>query len=61
MYQSLPLFSFVLRSFLLYCAGDDLQYVRYSFSESAVLVGVLLMVFFAWNVAQSFEVAGDEA
>ena len=31
-YQSLPLFSFVVHSFLHYCVDDDLRYARYGFS-----------------------------
>ena len=46
--QSLPLFSIVLHSFLRYCAGDDLQYIHYGVSESAVLAEALLMLFFVW-------------
>jgi len=30
-YQSLPLFSFELHSFIDCCVGDDLQYARYGF------------------------------
>ena len=30
-YQSLPLFSFVLHSFLPYCVDDNLRYAHYSF------------------------------
>ena len=37
-YQSLPLFSFVLHSFLPYHVGDDLWYVHYDFSVSETWV-----------------------
>ena len=62
-YQSLPLFSFVLHLFLHHHVDDDLQFMCYGFSVSvsamlaaqlaAQLAGVLLMLFFAWNVTQS--------
>ena len=52
-YQSLPLFSIVLHSFLHYCVGDNLQCTCYGFSECTVLVGVLGKLFFAWNIIQS--------
>ena len=32
------------------CVGDDLLYAHYGFSVSAVLAGVLLMLFFVWDV-----------
>ena len=36
--------------------GDGLKYVRYGFCAiSAVLAGVLLALFFAWNGSQTFE------
>ena len=37
--------------------GDDLQYTSV-LALSAVLAGVLLMLFFAWNVSQTFEELG---
>jgi len=51
-YQSLPLFSFELHSFIHCRVGDDLWYARYVFGARPELAGVLLMLFFAWNVAQ---------
>jgi len=44
-YQRLSLFSFVLRSFLFYCVGDDLWYTRYGFGAT--------LGFFTWNVIQN--------
>ena len=45
-YQNLPLFSFVLHSFLPYCIRDDLRYMHFGFGErlylSAVQAGALL-------------------
>ena len=52
-YQSLPLFLFVLHSFLHCRVGEDLWYARYGFGIrlALVLAGALLTLFFAWNVA----------
>ena len=59
-HQSLPLFSFVLYSFLHYCIGDDLRYMHYGFSmrlgkcrASRGTSYVVLTLFFAWNVIKS--------
>ena len=52
-YQSLPLFSFMLHSFLPYHVGDHLPYACYGFGadlDSAVLEGAFLRLFFAWTV-----------
>jgi len=60
----LTLFSFVLHSFLHCHIGDDLQYTHYNFWcrtwANAVLAEVLLMLFFAQNVAQIIQRAGSE-
>ena len=52
----LPKLSFVLRSFLPYRVGDDLQYMCYGFGNvSAVEAGSLFMLFFVWNDSQILE------
>ena len=53
----LPKLTFVLHLFLHHDVDDDLKFMCYGFSVSAMLAaqlaGALLILFFAWNVTQS--------